>query len=179
MLKILIEQKKYIEAYKIYKELIKENSIENPSIYSDLVAKVRQIDPILTMNREQKIKVAEKLERILNRIRQMRKMPRKMVQTLEPKVPHQEITSIPEKPSSDFKEPPKEAVSSLTPFNMLKAIEDFTASSINSIMKLICGNFSNEILAKKPKADRIEILQEMLRRIEVLKNQRRKELSNV
>lgn len=179
MLKILIEQKKYIEAYKIYKELIKNNSIENPSIYSDLIARVRQIDPILTMDREQKIRIAEKLERILNRIRQVRKLPRKMVQMVEPKAPHQEVTNIPEKPLSDFKEPAKEVVSSPTPSDILKTIEDFTASSISSIMNMICGNFSNEILTKKPKVDRIEILQEMLRRIEIIKNQRKKELSNV
>ncbi len=184
MLKILIEQKKYIEAYRIYKELLKTDAIADISAYKSFIEEVKKIDPVLTMDRKTKEKKIFRLTTILNRIRRdsrpkREKKERGIKDTLITGLSVK--TEISVKPVSDKidNERGKIPLSSEKPMDIIQAIEVFTTQSISSVMNIIIGNFSDNILSKKPISNRIEILKEMLRKIETIKNQRKKESLNV
>ncbi len=182
MLKILISQKKYIEAYRLYKILLNNGTIQEPSIYVELIREVEKIDPVLTMDKETKAKKAEKLVKILNRIRGIKGREHKVVQKIEQNVPLVEekvISETTEKVKHEPQERKREERLSLTTIDILKTIEGFTAVSISSIMNMISGNFSKDILSRRARSEKIEILQEMLKRIEIIKSHRKKELLNV
>ncbi len=184
MLKILIDQKKYLEAFRIYKELVKNGSIADPSAYQSLITEVSRIDPVLTMDRETKEKKISRLSAILSRIRRLKKEPRKIRKEDTCEDIKEEIiitaTGAVEAVCREIRDGVKiEMPAQEEPTDMLQAIETFTARSVGSVMNVICGNFSKDILSKRPVSDRIEMLKEMLRRVEIIKGQRKKELLNV
>lgn len=183
MLKILIDQKKYLEAFRLYKELLKSGSIKDASIYTNFLEEVRKIDPVLTMDKKTREKKIIKLSNILNKIRlYSRKISKRETSQV---VISQDIakydTTIKEhlKSEADLASQISKGKAIEYEGDIYKIIEKFTLQSISSVMNIICGNFSKEILSKRAKSDKIVILNEMLKRIEVIKNQRKKELQNV
>ncbi|MCX7959699.1 MAG: hypothetical protein N3B13_11695 [Deltaproteobacteria bacterium] len=180
MLRILIDQKKYLEAFSIYKELTKNGSIKDHTLYSDLLREVEKIDPVLTMDRATREKKIVRLSAILDKIRRISGKRRKET-AIQPSAIASAAKQSPlaaESTEDSFKAIPA-TIKTEKSGDIFQTIESFTIQSINSVLDIICGNFSKEILSKKAVSDRIVILTEMLKRIEVIKNQRKKELQNV
>lgn len=181
MLNILIEQKKYIEAFRIYTELKNQNMLSNPEGYSNLLVEVERIDPVLTMDRETREKKVKRLSNILNRIRSLKAIPRKQeALPIRPTTEEPNIAPLSQNlpklsPSDTASINPTEQTPMTYKGDLFKIMEDFTRSSIDSVMNLICGNFSREILSKTPRAEKINILKGMLERIEIIKRQKNKE----
>jgi hypothetical protein len=180
MLNILIAQKKYIEAFRIYKELIKRNMLSDPRRYSSLLTEVERIDPILTMDRATREKKAIRLSNILNRIRALKSSHHHEVEKpsfsgVAISTTLQRSEEIPHEKTPQITAPVAERATAPTmkyKGDLLGFIEEVTRQSILSVINLISGNFSQEVLSKRPKAEKIQILNSMLERIEVIKRQR-------
>lgn len=180
MLDILVDQKRYLEAFRIYKELFKRNMISDTTRYAHLLKEVERIDPVLTMNRELRERKAKRLTRILANIRRLRSERRESQREIDVSDKSTVIEEVVLTAAVTQSTEAKREVNTITTSggspDLLRAIEEITRSSVSSIMDIISGNYSF-IPAKK--AGRIEILQEMLKRIEIIKNQRKKEYINV
>jgi hypothetical protein len=180
MLNILIAQKKYIEAFRIYKELIKRNMLSDPRRYSSLLTEVERIDPIFTMDRATREKKAIRLSNILNRIRSLKfshhhEVEKPSFSGVSISTTLQRSEEIPQEKTPQITVPVAERATAPTmkyKGDLLGFIEEVTRQSILSVMNLISGNFSQEVLSKRPKAEKIQILNSMLERIEVIKRQR-------
>ncbi|MCX7943118.1 MAG: hypothetical protein N2746_01230 [Deltaproteobacteria bacterium] len=178
MLKILIDQKKFLEAFRIYKLLIKNGTIKDYTPYTNLLLEVERIDPVLTMNRKTKEKKIFRLNKILNNIRELKR--RRVESSARVEFKKVDTTVIKPIEKVEIKEE-NVRINQTSGKNreMIQMIEDLTLQSINSVMDIICGNFSKDILRKQTRVEKIEMLKEMLKRIEVIKNQRKKELEHV
>lgn len=183
MLNILIDQKRYLEAFRVYKNLIREGIITDPAKYQGLLKEVERIDPVLTMDRATREKKVSRLTKILNNIRRTIQLRRDKLITS--KTAARQIEIAPPAVATPIESRIEEEGSKSSPDlshkgkDVIQIIEELTIRSIRSVLDIICGNFSKEVLSKMPKAKRIEILNEMLRRIEVLKSQNKKEFTNV
>ncbi len=182
MLQILIDQKKYLEAFRIYKEMMKSGLISDPSQYSNLLREIGRIDPVLTMDRNTKEKKVARLSAILGRIRKIGKKRDFQPQTIsrhKSEVQSEKVCITPVEPLAAESVKPESTPIREKGGDILQTIENLTVQSITSIMDIICGNISKEIFSKKAIPDKILILNEMLKRIETIKNQRKKEFANV
>ncbi len=186
MLNILISQKKYLEAFRVYNELLNNGTLQDASKYESLIREVEQIDPVLTMSRETKEKKAQRLEKILVNIRKLKSRPRileKGQDFVSKPVPKVDIAvSTVNNVTNNVAETPLKPQTPIKPFkasDIFKTIEEITVSSVSSIIDMIGGNFSHTRLKNSTIQNRIQMLQEMLRRIEIIKTRRKKEFINV
>lgn len=181
MLDILVEQKRYLEAFRIYKELFKRNMISDTAKYTHLLNEVERIDPVLTMNRDLRERKAKRLTQILANIRRLRSERRESqieidVSDKDTVIKEVVLESAVAQPIEVTREVNPTATSVGSP-DLLRVIEEITRSSVSGIMGIITGNYSST--PAKRAGSRIEILQEMLKRVEIIKNRRKKEYVNV